>query len=386
MTTLAAVTVGRADYGILRPLVGALAAHFDIHLVAAGTHLCSASRDDLLSIARVGFPCAAMVATLPEGDDPVDIARAMGAGVVGFAEAYARLQPDLVVLIGDRFETLAAAAAAVPFGLALCHVHGGELTEGANDEQMRHAITKMSHLHFVAGVQEATRVVQMGEEPWRVTVSGAPALDQLRTVSLLPREELEGRVGLALDEPPILVTYHPETIDFTSAALHIDEVVGALDPFERPIVVTAPNVDTSNRVIRRCLEQWVAARQRAVLVETLGTQAYWSMMAIAGVLVGNSSSGIIEAASFKLPVVDVGRRQAGRHRPPNVIHAGNDRREIADAVSRALDPGFRRTLAELVNPYGDGHASERIARVLTETPLDRRLKTKRFHHLPVRGE
>jgi UDP-hydrolysing UDP-N-acetyl-D-glucosamine 2-epimerase len=380
MKTIAPVTVGRADFGILRPVLDALAGTCNVTLIAAGTHLVPGSSvHEALHAHEVAL--AALVPSLPAGDDPAAIARATGSAVAGFADAYARLTPDIVLLIGDRFETAAAALAAVPFGIAIGHVHGGEISEGAIDEQLRHAITKMSHLHFVAGDCQARRVIQMGEEPWRVVVTGAPALDQLKSVRLQSIEQLERRLGLQLPAPPLLVTYHPETIDFASAPAHIAALVAALDEFQRPVVVTAPNVDTSHQAIRHRLQEWVASRGNAVFVEALGTEIYWSVMAIAGALVGNSSSGIIEAASFKLPVVDVGRRQAGRDRPRNVIHADNDRRDIVRAIAQALDPRFRRGLADLDNPYGDGCASPRIARALLETPIDSRLLTKRFHRV-----
>jgi UDP-hydrolysing UDP-N-acetyl-D-glucosamine 2-epimerase len=381
MRTIAAVTVGRADAGILRPVLPALADGFQVQLVAAGTHASPAGLDTLRDIAADGVMPAALVSTVPEGDDPGAIARAMGAAVIGFTDAFARLKPDLVLVIGDRFETAAAALACVPFGIALCHVHGGELSEGAIDERLRHAITKLSHLHFVAGDRQAARVIQMGEEPWRVIVSGAPALDQLKSIRLLPRGELETRLGRRFDAAPLLVTYHPETIEFAAAERHVVELTAALDGFDGQVVVTAPNVDTSHRTVRQHLQAWVSERPSAVYVEALGTQVYWSLMAIAGAVVGNSSSGIIEAASFKLPVVDIGQRQAGRDRPANVIHAGNDRREITRALACALDPGFRRSLVDLVNPYGDGAAAARIAQTLRDVPLDATLLTKRFHHL-----
>ena len=381
MRHIAPVTVSRADFGILRPVLAALADGFTVELIAAGTAPADASVLEALD--ADGLRPSAVVDTLPASDQPVAIGRAIGKAVAAFGDAYDRIKPEVVLLIGDRFETAAAALAAVPFALPVAHVHGGELTEGAIDEQLRHAITKMSHLHFVAGDRQAERVIQMGEEPWRVTVTGAPALDQLTQMRLLSIEELEQRVGLRLNVPPLLVTYHPETIDFVSAEAHVQEFLAALDTFTGPVIVTAPNVDTAHGTVRRLLQEWVAGRPSARWVESLGTQAYWSIMAIAAAMAGNSSSGIIEAASFRLPVVDVGRRQAGRDRPRNVIRADNDRVAIARALQRALDSEFRQTLEDLANPYGDGHAADRIARVLADTNGDARLTTKRFHHIAI---
>jgi UDP-hydrolysing UDP-N-acetyl-D-glucosamine 2-epimerase len=320
------------------------------------------------------------VDTMPRSDTPLGIAQAMGVALDRFAAAYARCRPDLLLLVGDRFETLAAASAAVPFTIPIAHMHGGELTQGAIDEQFRHAITKLSHLHFVCTSGHAARVVQMGEAPWRVTVSGAASLDNLRVLTPWRRDRLEEAVGIDLDVPPVLVTYHPVTLEYGQAAEQVDELTAGLQWVDRPIVITAPNVDTSNLAVRARLERFAASAERAAFVESLGTDGYWSMMMIAGAMVGNSSSGIIEAASVALPVVNVGNRQAGRDRAPNIIDVADDRVAIAHAIDQALDPAFRARLAGLQNPYGDGHAAERIVAVLRGVPIDRTLLTKRFFH------
>lgn len=388
MKTIAAVTVARSDYGILRPVLRriALASDLRLQLIVAGTHLSDTHDRTVDVIEADGFSHAAEVSTLPTLDTPAGVAQAIGLGVGGFADAYARLGPDVLLVVGDRFETLAAAVSAVPFTLPIAHMHGGELTAGAIDEQMRHAITKLSHLHFVSTATNAARVVQMGEEPWRVVVSGAPALDEVRALTPWSRARLEDRLGVSLAEAPLLVTYHPVTLEYTSAAFQVGELTSALDQVNHAVVVTAPNVDTANGVVRHHLQQWAAGRPMAVFVENLGADAYWSTMARAAAVVGNSSSGILEAASFKRPVVNVGNRQAGRDRPANVIQVGDSRDEILAGIRTAVSAEFLAGLEHLVNPYGDGHASERIVRVLQDTPLDQRLRIKRFHHLPHAAE
>lgn len=369
--TVAAVTVGRADYGILRPVLRAIgdSPALQLQLIVAGGG--QPERD--------GFAIAARVDATPPGDTPQAIAEAVGRATVGFAEVYAELKPDVLLLAGDRFETLAAASAAVPFTIPIAHLHGGELTRGATDEQIRHAITKLSHLHFVCTKRHAARVVQMGEEPWRVTVAGAASLDNLRSLELLPRVALEKILGVSLEPAPLLVTYHPATLEYERTAEHVDELVAALDAFGEPIVITAPNVDTSNAVIRDRLNRFAASRSNVVAVENLGTQAYFSMMATAAVMVGNSSSGIIEAATFRLPVVNIGRRQDGRDRSANIIDVDAERTSIIRGIRRALDPAFRVGLEQLRNAYGDGHAAERIVGVLSRVAFDSRLMTKRFY-------
>ena len=379
---IAAVTVARSDYGILRPVLLAIrtAPGLELCLTAAGTHLSQAFGGTAIDIERDGFEIAARVDTLPESDRPGDIAAAIGAGVAGFASAYDRLRPDVVLLVGDRFETFAAAAAAVPLTLPIAHVHGGELTAGAIDEQLRHAITKLSHVHFVCTRRNADRVVQMGEEPWRVHVTGAPALDNLRSMSLWPQTEIEKHLRMPLPAPPLLVTYHPVTLEYEEAGAQVDQLVAALRQIDRPIVITAPNVDTANATIRRGLERFAASRPATVFAENLGTEGYFSLMAVAAAMVGNSSSGIIEAASFRLPVVNVGNRQAGRDRSPNVIDVSNSEADILGGLTAALAPAFRAGLPD-TNPYGDGRAAERIVRVLEELAVDARLKTKLFHDI-----
>ena len=383
MRAIAAVTVSRADYGILRPVLRAItsAGDLQLQLIVAGTHLSSAHGRTIATITADGYTPAGEVDTVPHGDDPRAIADAMGRATRGFGDIYDRLQPEMVVLVGDRFETLAAAAAAVPFTTPIAHLHGGDVTEGAIDEQFRHAISKLSHLHFTATAASAARILQMGEEPWRIVVSGAPALDDVRTLIPWPRARLEEHTGIALDRAPLLVTLHPTTLEFGVAARHAEELTTALDQFDQPVIVSAPNVDTAHRAVREHFECWARGRPGTALVENLGNEAYWSLMTVAAAVVGNSSSGILEAASFKLPVVDIGNRQAGRERGANVRHAGHGHEEIVAALRAALSPAFREGLAGLRNPYGDGHASGRIVRKIQQTPSNVRLRVKRFHHV-----
>lgn len=381
MRRIAVVTVARSDYGILLPVLREIqrAPDLQLQLVAGGAHLSRNFGDTIGAIERDGFEIAARVETLLASDSPTGIASSVGLGVLGFAGAYARLSPDLLLLTGDRFDMLAAAAAALPFTMPIAHLHGGEQSEGAIDNQIRHAITKMSHLHFVATPTGARRVVQMGEEPWRVTVTGAPALDNLRAMPLLPIAELERLVGIELRPAPLLVTYHPVTLEYEETATQTAELIAALADVERPIVITYPNADTHHRDILHAIRGFAAGRPGVALVENLGTQAYFSLMACAAAMVGNSSSGIIEAPSFRLPTVNIGSRQTGRERAANVLDVPAGREAIRAGIRMALSPAFAESLRDLENPYGDGRAAGRIVRVLRERPLDHELRRKRFH-------
>jgi UDP-hydrolysing UDP-N-acetyl-D-glucosamine 2-epimerase len=296
--------------------------------------------------------------------------------VVAFAGAYAEAAPEILVVLGDRFEMLAAGLAALPLTIPLAHIHGGESTEGALDESMRHALTKLSHLHFASTEAYARRIVQLGEEPWRVVTSGAPALDAIRRHVPLDDDALAAH-GVRLRGPTLLVTFHPVTLE-REATVQLDAVMQAVDESGLDAVLTYPNADAAHSAIVERLES-VANDERFTLVRSLGSDAYYTLLGRVAAMVGNSSSGIIEAASFGLPVVDVGDRQRGRIRPANVVHAEPTVSEIRDALERVLSEGFRAGLAGLENPYGDGHASPRIADVLTTVPLDDRLLTKRFH-------
>ncbi len=385
MKSIAVITVGRSDYGIYRPVLRRIREESSLRLgmIVSGTHLEPAFGRTEARIEADGFPIRDRVPLTPSEDEPASIAESMGRGVSGFARAYAGARPDLLVVLGDRYEMAAAALAALPFKIPVAHIHGGELTRGAFDDALRHAITKTSHLHFVATGESARRVVQMGEEPWRVTISGAPSLDSLRDFRPLPGRALETLVGLPLDRPPLLVTLHPVTLEYERTDRQVEDLLAALEVAGLPILFTLPNADTRGRVIRERVLAFVRTHPGARAVEALGTEAYFSFMAVAAAMVGNSSSGILEAASFRLPVVDVGARQEGRLRPANVIHCDDDRQAIGAALKQALSPGFRDGLRGLINPYGDGNAAPRIVDRLVTAPLDDRLLQKRFFDLPV---
>jgi UDP-hydrolysing UDP-N-acetyl-D-glucosamine 2-epimerase len=384
MKRVAVVSVGRSDYGHLAPVLDAAAAGgLDAPLVVSGAHLDPAFGATVTEIEGDGRPIAARVSSSAGDDSAVGVANAMGRAVGGFAEAFSRLEPDAILVLGDRFEMHAAALAALPLNIPVAHLHGGESSEGAFDESLRHSITKLSHLHFAATEQYGRRIVQMGEEPWRVTVTGAPGLDAIAGLDPLSDDELAERVGLSLARPTLLVTYHPETLAPDSVAHDVDELAHALEQTAEQLLITAPNADTAGLAVRARLRALVESRPGAVLVESLGSRAYLSALRRVSAMVGNSSSGIIEAASFGLPVVNVGDRQRGRIRGANVLDAPADRDAIRAVVARAVSPEFRASIAGVVNPYGDAGASARIVHILRETPSDRRLLAKSFHEDPA---
>ncbi len=382
--TIGVVTVARSDYGHLTPLLEALrdTPGIRLQLYVAGGHLSPRFGRTVEAIEADGWPVTDRIETAVASDAPAEVAAAAGAGVAGFARAFARGRPDLIVLLGDRLEMLSAAVAALPLAIPVAHLHGGEVTRGAIDEQARHAITKLAHLHFAAAEPYARRILQMGEEPWRVHCCGAPGLDRLARLPALPRAELARKIGLPLRRPTLIVTFHPVTLEPDAAAFHSDELAAALETVAGDVVITHPGADAAHQTVIRRMQALAAKRPGTRMVPALGDACYGSLLREADVMVGNSSSGLIEAPSFGLPVVNVGIRQEGRLRAANVIDVGYRREEIAAGIRRALEPGFRESLRGLVNPYGDGRAAPRIAKVLCAVALGPRLIQKRFVDLP----
>lgn len=385
MRTVAVVTVGRSDYGIYQPVLAEMAKRRGLRpvIVAGGMHLSPLFGSTVTEIEKDGYEIAARVDMQVNGDTADDIARAIGLGVIGFGEALCRIRPDITLLLGDRYEMFAAAAAAAPLQRPLAHLHGGEATQGAFDDSLRHAITKLSHLHFVSTADYARRVRQLGEPVDRVFVSGAPALDHLRTFEAMSDADVAATAGIDPTEPFVIVTYHPVTLAPDLGRAGLRGLLDALDSLSMPAVITFPNADAGGREFIEALRAFAATRPRMHLLPSLGTRLYFTLLSRAAAMAGNSSSGIIEAASFRLPVVNIGPRQDGRVRARNVIDTPTTAPAISAALSRALSQQFRASLTGLTNPYGDGHAAARIADVLESVPLGPDILVKRFVDHPV---
>lgn len=379
------VTGTRAEYGLLYWLMQEIAGDsgLELQLVVTGAHLSPEFGSTYRVIEADGFRIDAKVEMLLSSDTAVGSTKSLGLAVIGFADAFERLRPDVVVLLGDRIEVLAAAQAAMVARIPIAHIHGGELTEGVIDEAIRHAVTKMSHLHFTAAEEYRDRVLQLGEAPERVYNTGAVGLDNLSRLQLLTRAELEESLGFALGPGPVLLcTHHPETLSGESPAAAMAEIFRALDriPGAR-VVITKANADAGGREINRAIDEYAAARPgRVAAFTSLGQLRYLSLLRAADVVVGNSSSGIIEAPAAGTATVNIGERQRGRLAAPSVITCGGTEAEIVAAIERALTPEFRAVAAEGVTHFGRGGASAAIKRVLKEAPLDAILR-KTFHDL-----
>lgn len=385
MRKIAVITGTRAEYGLLYRIIRGIqeAPGLKLQLIVTGMHLSPEFGLTVREIEKDGFPIAEKIEMLLSSDTETSIATSMGVGMIGFAKCYERLKPDILLVLGDRFEILAAVSAAVPFRIPVAHIHGGEVTEGAMDELFRHAITKMSHIHFPAVKIYADRIMQMGEQPENVFCFGAPGLDNLYKMKLLGRTELAKRLGIPAEMPWGVVTYHPATLEKGSAGTQMKTILAALDRFQEICwIFTLPNADTESRAIIKAIEDYVKKNSgRTFLFSSLGQLKYLSLIKNSVVMAGNSSSGIIEAPSFKLPVVNIGSRQMGRIRAKNIIDvplSGENR--IASAINKALSGKFRRSLTGLKNPYGNGSVSKKVVAVLKKIPLSNKFR-KHFYDL-----
>jgi len=386
MRTIGVVTFARSDYSSCLPLLRAIEADPDLnlYLVVTGMHLSPEFGYTVKEIEADGFEIGDRVEMLLSSDTPEGVAKSIGVGTIGFAQSFARFQPDILLMVGDRVELLSVASAALPFCIPIAHVSGGDITEGAIDNQVRHAITKMSHIHFADMQSHVERLIQMGEEPWRVVASGDPALDMLHEMRFLSQTDLAERLGMELTSPLILITLHPTTLGPAHPAEEVNAVLDALDRIDGTLVFTYPNADMGNRIIIKRIQDFASSRPWAEILFNLGQLVYYSLLAQADLMVGNSSSGIWEAPSFRLPVVNIGDRQKGRVRAGNVIDSETNADGIYAAIQRALEPSFRASLSQLKNPYGDGQAVSRIVNTLKKIKLGPALLRKQFFALPVK--
>lgn len=379
------VTGSRAEYGLFYPLLKKLKADraVDLLILATGMHLSAEFGLTYREIEKDGFRIEERVEMLLGGDSPVAAAKSVGLGVIGMSQALARLRPDIVLLLGDRFETFAAAVSAHLTGIPLAHIHGGELTEGAFDDAFRHSITKMSYLHFTCAEEYRKRVIQLGEAPERVFNVGALGIDNIRHTKLLAKGRLEEELGFKFDKKTALVTFHPVTLDKTPSVEQFRELLKALDAFrELDVIFTKPNADPEGRALIRLMDDYAdrnAGRVKAFA--SLGRIRYLSLLRYVDVVIGNSSSGIIEAPFFGHPVLNIGDRQRGRIRPSGVIDCNHDANNLKSALRKALlfDAAGR---AAGENPYGDGNAAGRILRILKREVPGIKGAKKSFHDVP----
>lgn len=380
--TICVVTGTRAEYGLLSRLMREIQQDDDLVLqvIATGMHLSPEFGLTYKLIEQDGFGIDAKVEMLLSSDTPVGIAKSVGLGVIGFADALDHLKPDILVVLGDRFEILAAVQAALVARIPVAHIHGGETTEGAIDEAIRHAITKMAHLHFAAAEEYAQRIIQLGEQPNRVFTIGAPGLDALAHTELMERGALETSLGFSWNKPLLLVTYHPVTLAREDAAQSVQALFRAIEQCgDVSVIFTKANADTDGRIINAMIDDFVAQYpERMIAFTTMGHVRYISAMRCADVVVGNSSSGIIEAPFLKTPTVNIGKRQHGRLRATSIIDCGETTDEIVVALRQALSSEFRAVASRAESLYGTGKASHTMKEILKQTDTQN-LVVKQFY-------
>jgi len=380
MRKIAVVTGSRAEYGILYSVLKAIEARQELKLslVVTGMHLSHEFGYTVEQIERDGFDIEAKVDMLLSSDASVAMAKSIGLGIMGMAQTWEQLKPDIIVVFGDRVEPLAAAVSGAYMGIPVAHIHGGDSPKAGLDEYARHAITKLAHIHLPATEKSAERIIKMGEDEWRVHVVGSPALDMILNEPLLAAEVLVEKLGLDLARPLILAVQHSVTTQADEAAKQMRETLEAIVEIGNPTVLIHPNSDAGGRRMIEVVKEF-ESYPFIKTFKSLPRREYLSLMKVASVMVGNSSSGIIDAPSFGLPAVNIGIRQEGRERGKNVIDVGHDKQEIIKAIQKALsDKGFLAEVKECESPYGDGKTGPRIAKILSQIEITPQLFQKKI--------
>lgn len=359
LKTIGVVTVSRSDYGLYTSILRKITSDPDLvlKLFVSGTHLSEEFGSTYRNIEADGFEITERIENNISSDLPKSISSAMGLGTIGFAEAYQKHNIDILLVLGDRYEMHSAVVAALPFQIPVAHIHGGEVTEGAIDNSLRNSITKLSHIHFAATEVSRQNIINMGEEPWRIVVCGAPGLETIYSFNPSDKISLADQFCVNFDDNPLLVTYHPVTLEQMNTEWQVQQLLEALRVVKLPIIFTMPNADTHYKIIRQMFTEFTQECTKSKIYENLGSKDYINLMTYVAAMVGNSSSGIIEAPSLELPVVNIGSRQQGRERAPNVIDVGYDQSEIVKGIKKAISPKFKYSLRGITNPYMKGNTS-----------------------------
>lgn len=370
MKRIGIITGSRAEYGLLKPVMEGIRAdeELELCLFVSGMHLSPEFGLTYREIEEDGFVIDEKIEMLLSSDTPVGISKSIGLGVIGFSDALKRAHPDMLVLLGDRYEVLAAAISALILRIPIAHLHGGEVTQGAVDESIRHSITKMSYLHFTSTAEYRRRVIQLGEEPERVFHVGALGVENSKKVELLSKSQLECSLNLKLEGKVAVVTYHPVTLENNTAEEQFRNLLAALEETDDlKVIFTKANADTEGRVINALIDEYVSRHLgEARAFTSLGQRRYMNLLRFCSIVIGNSSSGIIEVPSFRKPTVDIGDRQKGRLAAESVIHCGYSAQEIREAISLGLSPEFHRKCILAKNPYEKEGTTEQIVKVIKE--------------------
>ncbi len=374
------LTATRAEYGLLRPLIKKLTCvkEFDVRVVVTGAHLSPEFGLTYKEIENDGIVIDEKIEILLSADTPSAVSKSMGLAMIGFSDYFNRLMPDLLVVLGDRYETLAVATVAMNHRIPIAHLHGGETTVGAIDESVRHAISKLSYLHFTSTEEYRNRVIQLGEHPERVFNVGAIGIENILNEPLMTKSELEEAIDFKLDKPYAVVTFHPVTLEDNSSEQQTRALLDVCGSYkDMKFIFTKANADAHGRVINRMIDEFVVTNDHAVAFSSLGLNRYLSALKYSTMVIGNSSSGIIEAPSFGVPTINIGDRQRGRVRATSVINCEPSKEDIDKAIRLALSDDFRAVAKNTINPYGNGNTSERIVRVINDFVINDKVNLKK---------
>lgn len=365
----AVVTATRAEYGILKNVIDKIekSRQIELCLMVTGTHLVSEYGMTVKEIEQDGYPIAEKIEILLASDTPASVSKTMGLTMISFAEAFERQKPDCLVVLGDRYELLAVCSAAMNAGIPIVHISGGETTQGAIDESVRHCITKMSYLHFPACETYRQRIIQLGEAPDRVYNFGDVGVEAVRLIPVMTKQELEHSIGFSLDKPYMSVTFHPVTLEAHEAGRQIQELLEAVECFQdMKFIFTKANADAGGRMINEMIEAFVAEHDNCAAFASLGIKRYINLLRFSAGIIGNSSSGIVEAPVLGIPTINIGNRQKGRLQADSIINCGADKEKIIMAIRESRTAAFAERVGHTVNPYGDGNTSEKIVQKITE--------------------
>ncbi|GKX65524.1 UDP-N-acetylglucosamine 2-epimerase [Inconstantimicrobium mannanitabidum] len=380
MRKICVITGTRAEYGLLRNTLINIkkSSKLKLQLVVTGTHLSEHYGYTVNEILEDNFEIDEKIPILLEGNNTSNIAKEMGLLMFELSQAFERLKPDLILILGDRYEIFAAAATAMSMNIPIAHISGGEITEGAIDEQIRHAITKMSHIHFPGAQIYAQNIINMGEESWRVFNVGDPGIENIKITKFLNKEELKRQLGIDIDEDTLLITYHPVTLEINELSYQIENLLNSLNTINKKMIITYPNADNGGDYIIKKLQEFKQSNSNVHLFPNLGILKYLSVMKLCGAVVGNSSSALVEAPYLKIPAINIGNRQKGRLMADNIISCSNKREDIIEAINKSLSSEFREKVHNTKSLYGEGNTSKEIVEILENIEIDDKLLKKKL--------
>ena len=378
MRNITVVTGTRAEYGVLKNTMRAIDNDdfLNLQVIVTGTHLSDKHGYTINEIIEDGFSVDAKIPIILDYKGKNKNSIELGKAIEGFAVEFERLNTDILLILGDRYEILGAASAAMVMNIPIAHISGGEITEGAMDEQIRHSITKMAHLHFPGAKEYAENIRKMGEESWRIFNVGDPGIENIKLTKMLSKEELNNDLGVEVDEDTLLITYHPVTLEIDKVEEQINNLINALARINRKKIITYPNSDNGGEIIINKLNYYAKNNEDVFLYKNLGSLRYLSVMNLCGAVIGNSSSALIEAPYLKKAVVNIGNRQKGRLMAGNIITCSNSEKDIVNAINTALSSEFKENIKNIVSLYGEGNTSKEIVRILKEIEIDEKLLKK----------